>query len=243
MLCGRPELSTGPPYPERSEGFSMKSTSRSAIRQRSAKHRSKGIITMAAIVAAISIPASVAWSSGVQAGANSRSAPACASLSGSPSTSVTMGECTPAPAGMAAKGYKKGRLQLSSAVIDVLSAGGTITETMTWTHSGTATTVQFSGMGSSPASCKQGSTELDLVGSVIGASTSGRGIPAVGDALKAAVCLSPSQQFTLAKGFEIPSVVPPGSLQLPRQTEMVTNRIAVVGHAIRPPSSVMRWRD
>jgi hypothetical protein len=101
---------------------------------------------------------------------------------------------------MAAKGYKKGHLQLSSEIIDVLNAGGTLTEEVTWTNSGAATTVAFTRAPSSPAKCKQGSTQLDLVGSVIGASTNGRGIPAVGDAMKAVVCLSPSEQFTLAKG-------------------------------------------
>ena len=154
---------------------------------------------MAAIVAAISLPASVAWTGGVQAGASLRSSPACATLSGTPNTSVTIGTCTPAPAGMAARGYKKGHLQLNNNVLNALIAGGTITETLTWTNSGAATTVQFSEAPSS-AKCKQGSTEFDLVGSVIAASTRGRGIPAVGDPLKAAVCLSPSEQFTLPKG-------------------------------------------
>jgi hypothetical protein len=175
-------------------------TATCAIRRQSAKRRSMGTITMAAIAAAISIPAVVAWTGGVEAGASSRSSPACASLSGSPTTSATIGECTPAPAGNAAKGYKRGNFQLNSEIIDALNEGGTITEEVTWTHSGATTTVEFSRGPSSPAKCKPSSTQLDLAGSVIGASTNGRGIPAVGDALKGAVCESPSQQFTLPKG-------------------------------------------
>jgi hypothetical protein len=177
----------------------VESTGTSAIRQKSAKRRVKPI-TMAAIAVAISISASVALTGGVQAGANPTSSPACARLSGNPTTSATIGKCTPAPAGKAAKGYKKGSLQLSSAILNALFAGGTITEPLTWSNSGAFTTIQFSGTPSSPAGCKIGSTKLDLVGSVIGASTSGRGIPAVGDTIKAPVCMSPTEQFTLPKG-------------------------------------------
>lgn len=177
----------------------MKSTGASAIRQRSAKRRAKAV-TMAAIAVATFIPASVALTGGVQAGANPTSSPKCATLTGTPNTNATVSDCTPAPAGKAAKGYKQGSLQLSSAVLNALSAGGTITESLTWSTSGAFTTVQFSGSSSSRAGCKSGSTELDLHGSVIAASTSGRGIPAVGDTIKARVCMSSSEQFTLPKG-------------------------------------------
>jgi hypothetical protein len=178
----------------------VKSTETSVIRQRPAKRRYTATITMAAVAAAISIPASFALSGGVEAGAKPTSPPACASLSGTPNTSATIGKCRPAPKGKAAKGYKKGSLQLNSEVLNALVAGGTVTESLTWTSSGAATTIQFSGTPSSPAGCKKGSTELDLVGSVIGASTSGRGIPAVGDTFNAPVCMSPSEQFSLPKG-------------------------------------------
>lgn len=177
----------------------VKSTSTPAIRQRSAKDRSKAV-TMAVIAVAISIPTSVAFTGGVQAGANPASSPVCARLRGNPNTSATIGKCTPTPPGKAAKGYKKGSLQLSSAVLNALIAGGTITEPLTWSNSGAFTTIQFSGTPSSPAGCTNGSTKLDLVGSVIGASTTGRGIPAVGDTIKAPVCMTPSEQFALPKG-------------------------------------------
>lgn len=178
----------------------MKITDTSAIRQRPAKRRSKATITMAAIAAAISIPASVALSGGDEAGAKPTSPPACGRLSGTPTTTATIGKCRPAPKGKAAKGYKTGSFLLNSQVLNALLAGGTITEPLTWTSSGVTTQIQFSGTPSSAAGCKTGSTEVDLVGSVIGASTAGKGIPAVGDTINAPVCMSPSQQFSLPKG-------------------------------------------
>jgi hypothetical protein len=178
----------------------VKNTGTSASRQQSAKRRSKATITMAALAAAVSIPTSVALSGGAEAGAKPASPPACASLSGTSSTSATVGKCRPAPKGKAAKGYKKGSLQLNSEVLSALQAGGTITEPLTWTSSGAFEEIQFSGTPSSPAGCKKGSTRLDLVGSVTGATTAGRGIPAVGDTINGPVCMSPSEQFSLPRG-------------------------------------------
>lgn len=178
----------------------MKSNGTYAIRQVSAKRRSKATITMAALAAAMCIPASIALTGGAEAGANPKSSPACTSLSGTLNTTLTISICKPVPVGKAAKGYKKGSLLINTPLLDALIAGGTITETLTWTSSGAATAVQFSAAPTSPAGCTKGSTRLHLVGSVIGASTAGTGIPAVGDTINAPVCLSPSGQFTLVKG-------------------------------------------
>ena len=154
------------------------------------------LFTVAAAAVALSIPASVAGVGLVSSGsAFAASGITCKSLKGTISGKITIGKCTPAPAGAAAKGYKS-----ASALATSLATGGTLT----WSSSGATTTVSLSTTTPTPAQggCKKGYTEFDATGTVTAASTTGVGIPAVGDTTTARACvdLTKTGKITLVKG-------------------------------------------
>jgi hypothetical protein len=141
------------------------------------------------LAAALALPvsgASVALVSGGQAGA--ASSIQCTSLKGNISSTVTIGKCTPS----GGKGYKK-----ASGNSATLATGGNIT----WTKSGATTTIG-SGTVSTPTNlCGKKATEYGFTSSVTGASTSGTGIPKVGDTVSALACVNnTSGAIKLLKG-------------------------------------------
>jgi hypothetical protein len=145
------------------------------------------LLTVAAIAAAISIPTSIA-TVGVTGPAFAASGISCTSLKGSDSGTVTIGKCTPS----GGKGYKT-----ASGTAATLATGGNIT----WKKSGATTTVGDTSVNSpGQGGCKKGSSEYDFSGKVTGASTTGTGIPAVGDAVSARACVSKTGSLSLVKG-------------------------------------------
>ncbi len=145
------------------------------------------LLTVVAIAATITIPASVATMS-MAGPAFASSGVTCTSLKGSDSGTVTIGKCSPS----GGKGYKTA----SGAAVS-LATGGTIT----WKSSKATTTIGDTSTSSpGQGGCKKGSTEYDFSGQVTGASTSGVGIPAVGDAVSARACVSSKGALTLVKG-------------------------------------------
>jgi hypothetical protein len=141
------------------------------------------LLTVAAVAAAMSIPASAAVVGFAGTAGAATSSVHCASLKGTISGTVTIAKCTPVnPDKKTAKAYKKATGASAS-----LATGGNIT----W--SGGATTTIGSatvGGGTSQGPCKKGNLEYTFSGTVSAASTSGTGIPAVGDAVNAAACVS-----------------------------------------------------
>jgi hypothetical protein len=147
------------------------------------------LLTGAAVAVALSIPASVAAVGVVSsAPAFASSSITCTSLKGTITGTVTIGKCTPS----GGKGYKSASAPASS-----LASGGTLT----WTKSGATTTVSLSVTSPGQGGCKKGYVEEDATGSVTAASTTGAGIPAVGDATSARACADISNgKITLVKG-------------------------------------------
>jgi hypothetical protein len=152
------------------------------------------LLTVAAIAAAISIPASVASVGVVSGTAFASSGVTCAKLKGTISTTVTVSKCSPS----AGKGYKS-----ASAPSADLATGGSIT----WSNSGATTTIGNASYAAvTPNVCKKptDNTEFSFTGTVTAASTSGTGIPAVGDSVSALVCVNTesggSGDISLVKG-------------------------------------------
>jgi hypothetical protein len=148
------------------------------------------LLKVAALAAAITIPASVATFSAAGP-AFAASGVTCTSLKGSDSGNVTIGKCTPS----GGKGYKTA----SGAAVS-LATGGTIT----WKSSKATTTIGDTSTSSpGQGGCKKGSTEYDFSGQVTAASTSGVGIPAVGDAVSARACVTSKGGLSLVKGTKM----------------------------------------
>ena len=147
------------------------------------------LFTVAATAVALSIPASVATIGVVQAGtAAAASSITCTSLKGTVTGTITIGKCTPS----GGKGYKS-----ASGSSAALATGGTIT----WSSSGATTTISLTVTSPGQGGCGKGYVEFDASGSVTAASTSGTGIPAVGDATSARACVNTAKnKITLVKG-------------------------------------------
>ncbi len=145
------------------------------------------ILTVVAIAATITIPASVA-TLGAAGPAFASSSVSCTSLKGSDTGTVTIGKCTPS----GGKGYKT-----ASGAAATLATGGNIT----WKNSGATTTVGDASVTSpGQGGCKKKTTEYDFSGKVTAASTTGVGIPAVGDTVSARACVTSSGKLSLVKG-------------------------------------------
>jgi hypothetical protein len=115
------------------------------------------------------------------------SAITCSSLKGTVSSTVTISMCTP----FRGKGYKS-----ASAPATSLLGGGNLK----WSTSGATTTVGNTSVTTvTPNKCGS-STEYSFTGKVTAASTSGRGIPAVGDRVSGKACVSSAGNITLLKG-------------------------------------------
>jgi hypothetical protein len=138
-------------------------------------------------VVTLLIPASLAVI-GLAGTASAASSVACSKTTGKESGSVTITDCTPS----AGKSYKKATVP----ALD-LAEGGTIT----W-NGGATTTIgdPDSSGGTGQGTCKKKNLEYFFSGVVTAASTSGAGIPAVGDAVSASACLSSSGKISLAPG-------------------------------------------
>jgi hypothetical protein len=152
------------------------------------------LLTVAAVAAAMSIPASVAVVGVAGTAGAAGSGVQCASLKGTITGTVTIAKCTPVnPSKTIAKGYKKATGSSGS-----LATGGNIT----WNGGATTTIGGTSvGGGTSQGTCKKNNTEYTFSGTVTAASTSGVGIPAVGDAISASACVSSKTgKITLAPG-------------------------------------------
>jgi hypothetical protein len=139
------------------------------------------LLAVAAIATAISIPASVA-TVGFAGPAFAASGVTCTGLKGTDSGTVTISKCTPS----GGKGYKS-----ASGAAASLATGGTIT----WSKSSATTTI-----GPGQGGCKKKSTEYDFSGKVTAASTTGTGIPAVGDSVSARACVTSAGKLSLVKG-------------------------------------------
>jgi len=138
-------------------------------------------------VVTLSVPASIAVI-GFAGTASATSSVACAKTNGKESGSVTITQCTPS----AGKEYKKATVP----ALD-LAEGGTIT----W-NGGATTTIgdPNSSGGTSQGACKKKNMEYFFTGTVTAASTTGAGIPVVGDAVSASACLSSKGKISLAPG-------------------------------------------
>jgi len=119
------------------------------------------------------------------------SAVTCASLKGTITGSVTISKCSPS----GGAGYKSATAPSSS-----LAGGGNLT----WSKSGATTTIgDTSASTVTPNKCGTKGTEYSFTGKVTAASTKGKGIPAVGSAVKALACVASSGSVTLLKGTTI----------------------------------------
>jgi hypothetical protein len=149
------------------------------------------LFTVAAVVVALSIPASVATVA-VAGPAFAGTGITCTGLKGTITTTVTISKCTPS----GGKGYKT-----ASAPATDLATGGNIT----WKSSGATTTIgDASYSGGTQGSCKKGNDEYMFTGTVTAASTTGTGIPAVGDAVSATACVETKNgKITLLKGTKM----------------------------------------
>jgi hypothetical protein len=139
------------------------------------------ILSMAAVVAAMAIPASAAIGV-VNAGtAGAASAISCTSLKGTITTTVTIGKCTPS----GGKAFKSASAPASS-----LASGGTLTW-KPYKGSNNTTTVALSVTSPGQGGCKKGYSEYDASGTVTGETgSSGVGIPVVGDTVYGRACVS-----------------------------------------------------
>ena len=146
------------------------------------------LVMAASAALALSIPAGAVIVGGA-APAWAGSSVMCTGLKGTITTTVTISKCSPS----GGKGYKSASAPSSS-----LATGGSVT----WSKSGATTTignVNTTSPGQGP--CKKGSTEYVFTGTVTAASTSGTGIPAVGDAVSGSACVaSKGGKISLAPG-------------------------------------------
>lgn len=145
-------------------------------------HRKHTRRLFAAVVtaAALAVPASVAAVGIVPVGTAYASGISCTGLklSGTlASGTLTISKCTPS----AGKGYKD-----ATASTTVLASGS---GNLTWSNSHATTTVSITPTAGTQGPCKKGYVEYFATGSVTAASTSGVGIPAVGDSVNASVCI------------------------------------------------------
>jgi hypothetical protein len=148
------------------------------------------LLTLAAVAAAISIPVSTATVVVGGSNAFAASSISCASLKGTDTGTVTIGKCTPS----GGKGYKD-----ATGSAATLATGGNIT----WSKSGATTTIgDTNATEVTNTGCSKKDSEYEFTGSVTGASTSGTGIPKVGDAVQAYACLASSGKVSLAKGTD-----------------------------------------
>ena len=132
-------------------------------------------LRLVAVVLALCISASVGTVGVINAGAAvAKSSVYCGKLSGSQVTAVTISECRPS----GGPGY-------ATASQPFVGAG-----VLTWSSSGATTTFgpgNFTLVG--VGGCKNGFVEWQWTSTVVAASTSGPGIPAVGDAASATWCM------------------------------------------------------
>jgi hypothetical protein len=150
------------------------------------------LFTVAAVAAALAVPASVAATGFVEVGtAGAASSVQCSKikLSGTlTGGTLTFSKCTPS----GGKGYKE-----ATGSTAALLAGGNIT----WSNSGATTTVSFTDSSPGQGVCAKNYAEFDAVGRVTAASTSGVGIPAVGDVTSTKVCVDATKnKLKLAPG-------------------------------------------
>jgi hypothetical protein len=146
------------------------------------------LLAMAAIAAAITVPATAATVGLAGGSAFAASSISCTSLKGTDSGTVTIGKCTPS----GGKAYKTASGEAAS-----LATGGNIT----WKSSGATTTIGDTSVSSpGQGGCKKKTTEYDFTGTVTAASTSGTGIPKVGDTVSARACVASSGKLSLVKG-------------------------------------------
>jgi hypothetical protein len=146
------------------------------------------ILTVAAVAVAMSIPVSVATVS-LAGTAGAVSTVQCKGLAGTITGTVTISKCTPS----GGKGYKS-----ASGLATNLATGGNIT----WKTSGATTTIgDASATQVVPSTCPKADTggEYSFTGQVTAASTSGTGIPAVGDTVSATACIGKTGKISLLK--------------------------------------------
>jgi hypothetical protein len=140
------------------------------------------------MAAAISVPAAAATAGFTAGPAFAASSVTCTSLKGTDTGTVTIGKCTPS----GGKGYKT-----ASGAAASLASGGNIT----WSNSHATTTIGDTSVSSpGQGGCKKKTTEYDFTGTVTAASTSGTGIPKVGDAVSARACVASTGKLSLVKG-------------------------------------------
>ncbi len=139
------------------------------------------LFTVAATVAALAVPASVATAGFVEAGtAGAASGIQCSSvkLKGTlAGGTLTFAKCTPS----GGKGYKDATA--STAALEVPNSN------LTWSKSGATTTVSITATSPGQGVCGKGYVEYDANGTVTGASTTGVGVPAVGDVISGTACI------------------------------------------------------
>jgi len=154
------------------------------------------ILAVAATTAALAVPASVVTLGIAPVGvAGAASTVQCTGLKlkGALATgTITISKCTPS----AGKTYKS-----ASASSPTLLAGGNLV----WSTSGATTGVSVAATSPGVGVCtKKGYVEFDANGTVTGASTSGVGIPQVGDTIHAVVCINiPKNKLKLVGAFSL----------------------------------------
>jgi hypothetical protein len=152
------------------------------------------LFTIAATAAALAVPASVATAGFVQAGpaGAAGSSIACSSvkLKGSlAGGTLEFSKCTPS----GGKGYKDATA--STAALEVAGSN------LTWSKSGATTTVSITASSPGQGVCPKNYLEYDANGTVTAASTSGVGIPAVGDVISGTACVDVTKnKLKLASG-------------------------------------------
>ena len=152
------------------------------------------LFAVAATAAALAIPASVAAIGVVPAGTAGAagSSIACSSvkLKGTLAAgTLTFGKCTPS----GGKGYKTG--SASTAALD--SPSGTIT----WSKSSAAATVSISASSPGQGVCPRITSSTTPMAPSHAASTTGTGIPAVGDVISGKACIDVAKnKLKLAPG-------------------------------------------
>jgi len=139
------------------------------------------LFLIAATVTTVSLPASF-MAVGLSTPAGAASPPACAKLSGTATGTFTLSKCTP---------KNKQNSKATGSGPALATGGGTIT----WSPSGgtTAISVTFTQSGSS---CKKGSTEYVVSGSVTGGTST---YTASGQTVSADACVSGSGALSLVK--------------------------------------------
>jgi hypothetical protein len=144
---------------------------------------------MAAVAAAVAIPVSAATVVvGGAPNAFASSSIQCTGLKGTDTSTVTISKCTPS----GGKGYKTA----TGTAVDLATGGN-----LTWSKSGATTTIGDTSYGEiTNTGCSKKDTEYSFTGTVTDASTTGTGIPKVGDSASADACIASSGKITLAKG-------------------------------------------